>query len=345
MVAFADLRDLTSEQLLFLPFVLKAARGGRDGDDSRFQFGPFFYSNVLTGAFVHGIRVSVPLYFRDIEDSVERFSKLFRVRDPLPFQRAFRSVRKWAQRRKALDEWRQSHMRAHVWATRETAENSLLAACGNDESFLDHYIGFRVAVARPDKDPDPEESCAGLAGGLVKDAALVADLLHNPARWTFSLIGPRHIVSPFRAKLLSVLRAAPPEAIGPAAEQKFAPRTDAEESREARPNNDQRTSRIRVSIPAPADSVLERRLFEIGAGLVERDIAFRKIRREIGAYHVEFEWRNNAFLLESDDNPDIAATLGSLDRFEKDIAEANQHLPPDRRIHLPGEAGVLEEID
>ena len=321
MVAFADLRDFSSERLLFLPHVLSAAKRATASRGAELEVEPMSYSNVLTGSRVHGVLLRAPLLFDRIDETIGALSALFKVRDPLPFPRAHSMVRRWAKRKKALNEWRQSYMRSKVWATGASADESLLAAC-NDDGALNHLVGFRTATTRPDKDESPDFACARLAAEFVRSASETADLFHNPARWTFSLVGPRHVVRPFRQKILSVLRSAPCAPIGPAAEQKFAPRTDAEESRYAIPDNDQRNSEIRVSIPAPADSVLDRRLFEIGAGLVERDIAFRRIRREIGAYHVQFEWSDNAFFLGSMDNPDIAETLGSLDRLEKDIAAA-----------------------
>ena len=323
-IAFADLRDFPSERLLFLPHVLEAARRGAKGPGAEdgLSFQPCYYTNVLTGSRIHGISVSARLRFDGIDRTVGRFRDLFQLRDPLPFDRANRMVRKWAFRRKALDEWSQSHMANHVWATGATAEDSLSAAC-NDPDSLFHFVGFRTATVRPDADPEPGLACARLAGEFVREAALTADLLHNPARWTIATIGPRHVILPFRTKLLSVLRSAPSSEIGPAAEQKFAARAETEESREAETIDREGTSTIRISIPAPADSVPERRLLEIGAGLVDRDIAFRRIRREIGAYYVSFAWENNAFELDSDRNPDIAATLKSLESLERDVAAAD----------------------
>lgn len=330
MVAFADLRDFTSERLLFLPHVLDSVRRGlEDSGEGTIDFQPVFYTNVLTGARVHGIEIKAPLYYDRIDRTISQLSELFRLRDPLPFDRANRMVRRWAARKRSLDEWSQSYMSRNVWATRPTAEASLSAACNNLFA-LNHLVGYRTATVRPDAAPEPALACARLAGEFVREASETADLLHNPARWTFATIGPRHIVLPFRQKLRALLRSAPSCPIGLAAEQKFAARTEAEGSHEAETNGKEGTSTIRISIPAPADSLPEKRLLEIGAGLVDRDIAFRRIRREIGAYVVRFGWEDNAFELESERNPDIAATLATLDGLEGDV-EAADWTPEDVR--------------
>ena len=47
-----------------------------------------------------------------------------------------------------------------------------------------------------------------------------AEMLRNPARWTFALIGPRFLTKPVVDSLLLALPSAPVRPIGPAAELK-----------------------------------------------------------------------------------------------------------------------------
>ncbi len=58
------------------------------------------------------------------------------------------------------------------------------------------------------------------------------EMLRNPARWTFALIGPRYLTKPVNDSLLLALGSAPNHPIGPAAEQKSNPKKQDEEAKE-----------------------------------------------------------------------------------------------------------------
>lgn len=110
-----------------------------------------------------------------------------------------------------------------------TADESLIKACSKCRA-IEEVVAYRKNCTQT---YSPQE-IGELAGRFVREASETADMLHNPARWTFVLTGPEHLTMPVQESIFATLLSAPAHPIGPATELKFAPkRQQGEEEREA----------------------------------------------------------------------------------------------------------------
>ena len=304
LTGFADLSDFTSEQLLLIPIIAEAFEERMQGGGIRFhsaihRFTPYAKTGIIDGVLLRGIQFEVMVDNENRNAFANEFATFFHLRDPLTFTKAKKMARFGSDPVKV----RQSMLHDKVWATGDTAEKSLLNAC-SDCRALETLLEYRMSYARPRPQARDE-----MAAAFVREASETADLLHNPARWTFAIAGPKHLTDPLRESLLETLLSAPARPIGPVAELKFAPKKQDSEKREATSIPGQKVATISISIPAPAESTLLRRRLEIGATLLERDFAEPRIRKGLGAYVANFQWKENFLRLESRQNPDVGDTL------------------------------------
>ena len=264
------------------------------------RFTPYAKTGIIDGVQRRGIQFHVIVDNENRDCFANEFATFFHLRDPFTFKK----VRKMARFGSDPVKVRQTMLHDKVWATGDTAEKSLLNACANCRA-LETLLEYRMSCARP-RTPQVRDE---MAAAFVREASETADLLHNPARWTFAISGPKHLTEPLRESLLETLLSAPARPIGPVAELKFAPKKQDSEKREATSIPGQKVATISVSIPAPAESTLLRRRLEIGATLLERDFAEPRIRKGLGAYVASFQWKENFLRLESRQNPDVGDTL------------------------------------
>jgi hypothetical protein len=154
LAGFADLADFTSEQMLLVPFLMKAFSDPPQSNAPKFEnlsigSGPYAGTGILDGVRRRGIKFVIPIPsgregVRPGDNPKSELSfipALFQRRDPLPYEKAQKII--------------------------ETAE-----------------------------------------------------MLRNPARWTFALIGPRYLTKPVNDSLLLALGSAPTRPLGPAVEQR-----------------------------------------------------------------------------------------------------------------------------
>ncbi len=154
LAGFADLSDFTSEQMLLVPFLMKAFSDPPQSNAPKFEnlsigSGPYAGTGILDGVRRRGIKFVIPIPsgregVRPGDNPKSELSfipALFQRRDPLPYEKAQKII--------------------------ETAE-----------------------------------------------------MLRNPARWTFALIGPRYLTKPVNDSLLLALGSAPTRPLGPAVEQR-----------------------------------------------------------------------------------------------------------------------------
>ena len=340
LTGFADLSDFTSEQLLLIPFITEAFENRMEsGGSLRFhsaiqRFTPYAKTGIIDGVQRRGIQFEALVDNENRNSLVNEFATFFHLRDPLTFKK----VRKMARFGSDSVRVRQTMLRDKVWATGDTAEASLLNAC-SDSRALETLLEYRMSCAKP-KTPQTRDE---LLAAFVREASETADLLHNPARWTFALEGPKHLTDPLRESLLQTLLSAPARPIGPVAELKFAPRRQSSEKREAKSVPGRKVATISVSIPAPAESTLFRRRLEIGARLLERDFAEPRIRKGLGAYVARFQWKDNFLRLESRQNPDVCDTLGVVRGIRDFVAGVKWTTDDVRQAALPIAAGFVNQ--
>ena len=340
LTGFADLSDFTSEQLLLIPFITEAFENRMEsGGSLRFhsaiqRFTPYAKTGIIDGVQRRGIQFEALVDNENRNSLVNEFATFFHLRDPLTFKK----VRKMARFGSDSVRVRQTMLRDKVWATGDTAEASLLNAC-SDSRALETLLEYRMSCAKP-KTPQTRDE---LLAAFVREASETADLLHNPARWTFALEGPKHLTDPLRESLLQTLLSAPARPIGPVAELKFAPRRQSSEKREAKSVPGRKVATISVSIPAPAESTLFRRRLEIGARLLERDFAEPRIRKDLGAYVARFQWKDNFLRLESRQNPDVCDTLGVVSGIRDFVAGVKWTTDDVRQAALPIAAGFVNQ--
>ncbi len=308
VTGFADLSDFTSEQLLLIPLIAEAFEERVQGGGIRFhsaihRFTPYAKTGIIDGVQRRGIQFEVMVDNDNRNSFADEFATFFHLRDPLSFTKA----KKMAGVGRDSVKVRQTMLHDKVWSSGDTAEKSLLNAC-SDCRALETLLEYRMSCARPRTPQARDEMMAA----FVREASETADLLHNPARWTFAISGPKHLTEPLRESLLDILLSAPARPIGPVAELKFAPKKQDSGKREATSISGQKVATIFVSIPAPAESALFRRRLEIGATLLERDFAEPRIRKGLGAYVASFQWKENFLRLESRQNPNVGDTLGII---------------------------------
>ncbi len=340
LMGFADLSDFTSEQLLQIPLITEAFEermrscGSLHFHSAIQRFTPYAKTGIIDGVLRRGIQFEVLVDNENRNSLANEFATFFRLRDPITFKKAKKMMRFGSDSVKV----RQSMLREKVWATGDTAEKSLLNAC-SDCRALETLLKYRMGCARP-RTPQPRDE---MAAAFVREASETADLLHNPARWTFALSGPKHLTGPLRESLLETLLSAPARPIGPVAELKFAPKNQSSEKREAKSVPGSKVATISVSIPAPAESALLRRRLEIGAHLLERDFAEPRIRRGLGAYVACCEWKENFLRLESRQNPDVGDTLGIVRDIRDFVAGVKWTADDVRQATLHMAAGFVNQ--
>ena len=150
LAGFADLSDLTSEQFLMVPLIVetfrdRARRGrGRDSSSPAISIGPYACTGLLDGVQKRGLKFMVKLDNENLELVARHFDCLFRMRDPLSYERARRMVVHATGSVKVS----QDHLRDGVWATCATADESLLKAC-SDCRALEEVVAYRASCALP----------------------------------------------------------------------------------------------------------------------------------------------------------------------------------------------------
>jgi Zn-dependent M16 (insulinase) family peptidase len=321
LAGFADLSDFTSEQLLMLPLIVNPVRDRMRYGESldihspiiNFDIGPYADTGILDGVQRRGLKFMVELDKDNLNLVPKHFAYLFQLRDPLSYNK----VRSMIRRGSDIIGSSQTYLQNAVWATGATADDSLLKACSKCHA-IEKVVAYRMRCSQANSSQETGE----LATGFVREASEVADMLHNPARWTFVLAGPEHLTMPVQDSIFETLLSAPAHPIGLAADLKFAPkRLLGKEEREAKSVPGRKVATVSVAIPAPAEAPLFRQRLEIGARLLERDYVEPQIRKSLGAYGAKISWRDNVLRLESRQNPDVGDTLGLVRSIRDFVAQ------------------------